>query len=201
MPTGRPVFCSSGRRFGNNASTADSHRPRKLQKIQKKCALPRLFSSLCGTLLAIGLYFCAVPAEADRELDAAFQKDVLIVAASAHACYRLDIYLALDAAQRARGLMHVRSLPRLTGMLFVYDGDDYRSMWMKNTYISLDMLFLRSDGTVSSLVRDTEPLSLRSISSIEPVTYVLELNAGVTESLAIDENSRFYWHPTDGNDE
>ena len=153
-------------------------------------------------LLALVLSLTSVAAfAANEELDALFTKDVLIIQASAHACYRLDIYLAIDNAQRARGLMHVRDLPPTTGMLFVYEPGSYISMWMKNTYISLDMVFARHDGTVSSIARNTEPLSLRSIASVEPVKFVLELNAGTSERLSIDENSRLIWEPAQSDDE
>ena len=91
--------------------------------------------------------------------------------------------------------MHVRNLPETTGMLFLYDFDAHLSMWMKNTYIPLDILFVRADGTVSSIAHDTEPLSLRSIAALEPVRYVLELNAGVAEKLSIDQYSRLEWDP------
>ena len=148
-------------------------------------------------LIVIALLTTAL-ANADKQLDAAFEKDVLIIEASGHACYRFDIYLATDFAQRARGLMHVRDLPLTTGMLFVYDSEAIHSMFMKNTFIPLDMVFARLDGKVSSVVKNTEPMSLRSIRSIEPVSYVLELNAGVTDNLLIDENSRLIWM---GNDE
>jgi hypothetical protein len=63
-------------------------------------------------------------------------------------------------------------------------------MWMKNTYIPLDIVFARGDGSVSSVAENTEPLSLKSISAIEPVNYVLELNAGTAEKLGIDSGSR-----------
>ena len=63
-------------------------------------------------------------------------------------------------------------------------------MWMKNTYIPLDMVFARSDGSVSSVEADTEPLSLESISAIEPINYILELNAGTAKKLGIDKDSR-----------
>ena len=68
-------------------------------------------------------------------------------------------------------------------------------MWMKNTFIPLDILFARSDGTVSSIAKDTTPQSLKSISSTEPVTYVLELNAGVTDALLIEPGSLLIWEP------
>lgn len=144
-------------------------------------------------LPVILVLLAAALANADEQLDAAFSKDVLIIEASRYGCYRFDIYLALDFDQRGRGLMFVRDLPSTTGMFFVYDSEAIRSMWMKNTYIPLDMVFARLDGSVSSVVRNTEPLSLQSIASIEPVAYVLELNAGVTERLFIDEDSRLVW--------
>ena len=67
-----------------------------------------------------------------------------------------------------RGLMFVRNLPQKTGMLFVYEGEDIRSMWMKNTYLSLDIIYARADGTVTQVIHDTEPLSLRSMPSRRP---------------------------------
>lgn len=130
---------------------------------------------------------------AQDDLDAAFDKDVLIIHASEHACYRFDIYLAETDAQRTRGLMHVRSLPANTGMLFVYPAEAILSIWMKNTFIPLDILFVKADGQVSSIYYDAEPQSLRSMRALEPVQYVLELNAGVAEKLSIDEYSRLEW--------
>lgn len=131
-------------------------------------------------------------AQSDESVNLAevFPQDVLIIEASEHACYRFDIYLAVTRDRQRRGLMFVRELPESAGMLFVYPTADILSMWMKNTYIPLDMLFVRADGSVSSVVANTEPLSLKSISSTEPVNFVLELNAGVTAKLAIDSRSR-----------
>ena len=133
--------------------------------------------------------------QADEALDEAFEKDVLIIVSSETSCHRLDIYLAVNFEQQRRGLMFVRKLPETTGMLFVYDREDYRSMWMKNTYIPLDILYARADGSVSSIIRNTEPRSLKSLLSIEPVMFVLELNAGMADKLMIDENSRLIWEP------
>ena len=132
------------------------------------------------------------PAQSDEQLDAAFPQSTIVVQAS-RACYHFDVYLALTPAQQRRGLMHVRDLDERRGMLFVYDGEARRSMWMKNTFLPLDMLFIRGDGRVSSIVTDTEPQSLRSIGSREPVRYVLELNAGVTAALGIREGDIVEW--------
>lgn len=142
----------------------------------------------------------ATSALANEELESRFEKDVLIVEASRWACHRFDIYVALTESQRSRGLMFVRELPAATGMLFVYGGDRVASMWMKNTYIPLDMIFIRFDGTVSSVIANTEPQSLKSQSAKEPVSFVLELNAGTAARLGIDENSRIFWEPVHGRD-
>ena len=75
-------------------------------------------------------------------------------------------------------------------MLFIYDQDDVRSMWMKNTFIPLDMAFVRGDGSISSIIPDTVPLTLKSQASREPVRFVLELNAGTARQLGISPNSR-----------
>jgi hypothetical protein len=91
--------------------------------------------------------------------------------------------------------MFVRKMPSNVGMLFVYEDSAMHSMWMKNTYIPLDMVFARADGAVSSVIHDTQPLSLTSQGSIEPVTYVLELNAGTTRRLHIGRKSRIIRAP------
>lgn len=101
-----------------------------------------------------------------------------VLAASAGQCVFVDLWLAETRAQQRRGLMHVRELPDGWGMLFVYDREQEISMWMKNTHVSLDMLFIRADGSIASIATDTEPLSLESIPSGEPVSRVLELKAG-----------------------
>lgn len=127
------------------------------------------------------------------DLDSSFAKDTLVIHATENACYRFDIWLATVRDQQMRGLMFVRDLPEFTGMLFVYDRPGRRSMWMKNTYIPLDIVFIRDDGVVSSIVADAEPLNLTSLSSIEPVPYVLELGGGVAEKLGISAGDRVEW--------
>lgn len=156
-------------------------------------ALSRIAATVVLALLLSGQSYSIA------DLDSAFGKDTLVITASAHACHRFDVWIAVTRKQHARGLMHVRYLAAGGGMLFVYTAAERRSMWMKNTYIPLDMLFIRRDGTVSSLVSNTEPLSLRSISSIEPVTFVLELNAGVADRLQIGADSQLSWSQDPGD--
>ena len=125
-----------------------------------------------------------------RELDGAFEFASLEIINDAGEQLVFDVYLAQDSEQQRRGLMFVRSMPERTGMLFIYETDDMRSMWMKNTYIPLDMVFARRDGSVSSVIHRAEPHTLVSRASKEPVRYGLELNAGVARRLGIGGGSR-----------
>lgn len=147
----------------------------------------------CRVFAGIFFLLLAMPVPANPDLDAAFPKSSIVITASRNACYRFEIYLAIDNAQWRRGLMHVRSLDFWRGMLFVYPQEGRRSMWMKNTYLPLDMLFIKANGRISSIETDTEPQSLRSIASTEDVRYVLELNAGVTTRLGIEAGDSLLW--------
>jgi uncharacterized membrane protein (UPF0127 family) len=100
------------------------------------------------------------------------------------------VELALNDEQRARGLMHRRELPEGQGMLFIFDRDQEISMWMQNTYISLDMIFVRRDGTIARIAENTEPLSTRVIPSNGPVRAVLEVIGGTARKLGIEPGDR-----------
>jgi uncharacterized membrane protein (UPF0127 family) len=104
--------------------------------------------------------------------------------------HQFSVEIADTPAARSRGLMFRRSMPANQGMLFDFERDEMVSMWMRNTYISLDMLFIRKDGTIARIAEQTEPLSERTISSGEPVRSVLELNAGTAARLGISVDDR-----------
>jgi uncharacterized protein len=89
------------------------------------------------------------------------------------------------AAERSRGLMYRRELAADAGMLFDFKAELPASFWMKNTYIPLDMLFIRADGVIESIAERTTPLSERSVESKGPVRYVLEINGGRSDELGI----------------
>ncbi len=99
--------------------------------------------------------------------------------------YRFKVELALDERSQAQGLMFRRSMPPDHGMLFIYDPARMIGMWMKNTILSLDMLFVKRDGTIARIFERTEPFSERVLSSDQPVYGVLELNAGSVERWGI----------------
>jgi uncharacterized protein len=93
---------------------------------------------------------------------------------------------------RDRGLMFRHVLPADRAMLFDFDKPRPAAMWMKNTYISLDMLFVRADGTIAAIAENTEPLSTQTISVDEPVLGVVELAAGTVKRLGIKRDDKVY---------
>jgi uncharacterized protein len=100
------------------------------------------------------------------------------------------VEVARDDATRAQGLMYRRSLAPDRGMLFDFKRVEPIAMWMQNTYVSLDMLFIRPDGTIARVAQNTEPLSTRTIPSGEPVLAVLEVVAGTAARLGIRPGDR-----------
>ena len=93
-------------------------------------------------------------------------------------------------ADRAKGLMYRKELPEGQGMLFDFHRDQEVSFWMQNTYIHLDMIFIRGDGRISHIAENTEPLSTRLIPSNGPVRAVLEVIGGTSRKLGIAAGDR-----------
>jgi uncharacterized protein len=93
---------------------------------------------------------------------------------------------------RSRGLMFRHVLPPDRAMLFDFGTPRPAAMWMKNTYIALDMLFVRADGTIAAIAENTEPFSTQTISVDEPVKGVVELAAGTVKRLGIKRDDKVY---------
>ena len=100
------------------------------------------------------------------------------------------VELAVTDDERARGLMFRRSVPDGYGMLFDFKQDQDVTMWMKNTFVSLDMIFIRSDGRILRIAENTEPQSERIIPSGGPVRAVLEVVAGTAKKYGIVAGDR-----------
>jgi uncharacterized membrane protein (UPF0127 family) len=138
-------------------------------------------------LIALGVSACANAAPPQSQampLDS-FPKSTLEIATPDARLHKFNIWIAADSAHREQGLMYVKSLAPNAGMLFIYPSAHRLAMWMKNTYIPLDILFIRADGRVSSIEANTKPLSLDNIESKEDVIAVLELKGGTAASLNI----------------
>ncbi|MGR7997147.1 MULTISPECIES: DUF192 domain-containing protein [unclassified Xanthobacter] len=102
----------------------------------------------------------------------------------------LEVEVAQTDAERTNGLMYRTSLPEQHGMLFDFKEDQPVYMWMKNTYIPLDMLFIRSNGTIARIAANATPHSTETISSGEPVRAVVEIGGGEAARLGIAPGDR-----------
>jgi uncharacterized membrane protein (UPF0127 family) len=99
---------------------------------------------------------------------------------------RFKVEVMDDAAERAQGLMFRESLPKFSGMLFVYEAPQPVAFWMKNTLIPLDMLFFDDAGRLVRIARRAQPHDETPVVGGESIRYVLEINGGLAEELGID---------------
>jgi uncharacterized protein len=104
--------------------------------------------------------------------------------------YPFTVEIANTDEERSKGLMFRRELPEGRGMLFDFKQDINVTMWMKNTYVSLDMIFIRADGRIARIAENTEPESTRMIPAGAPVRAVLEVVAGTARKLGIRPGDR-----------
>jgi hypothetical protein len=110
--------------------------------------------------------------------------------ASKSGVHAFQVEMAITPEEKERGLMFRRELPEGQGMLFDFQFDQPVAFWMKNTYIPLDMLFIRADGRIARIAENTEPLSERNIPSGAPVRAVLEVIGGTAKKLGIAPGDR-----------
>ena len=122
-----------------------------------------------------------------------FEESALTVDA-ANGRFEFLVEMAVSPAQRSQGLMFRESLEEDRGMLFDFGKPQQAAMWMRNTYVPLDMLFIDADGQITQIAANTQPLSDAVIASRAPVRAVLELRGGVSAKLGIRPGDRVI-HP------
>lgn len=152
---------------------------------------PRSFGvALCAALALAG---CApTPARsADSPAEASALVPLTVRTAKGPVRYKVEV--ASTAQEQARGLMYRTSLPDHGGMIFPMAPPRFASFWMKNTYIPLDMIFIRADGTIARIAANTVPEDLTPVESGEPVAAVLEIVGGGAAANGIAEGDRVDW--------
>ena len=144
----------------------------------------RLLTVLLLAALALVVLGEAYYATGPTRAQQAFEKSPL-VAVTPLGKFDFNVEIAATDAQRTTGLMYRQSMARDAGMLFDFKISRPVMMWMKNTYLPLDMVFIDKSGRIVRIAKDTTPHSLDVISSGGPVRYVLELNAGTSERVGL----------------
>jgi uncharacterized membrane protein (UPF0127 family) len=142
----------------------------------------RLMTSLAAASAVLAI-LCASPAAR-----AATIQPLEIVTRSGVQVFSVEMATTEDEKQT--GLMYRKELPDGKGMLFDFSPEQQISMWMKNTYISLDMIFIRADGRILRIAENTEPLSTKIISSGGLAKGVLEVAAGTAQKYGIQPGDR-----------
>ena len=133
-----------------------------------------------GLILSLFLAFGPSWAAGEQTLEIASKTGVHI----------FSVEIVDNDADRAKGLMYRRELPEGRGMLFDFHRDQEVSFWMQNTYIPLDMIFIRGDGQILRIEENTMPLSTRMIPSRGAVRAVLEVIGGTSRKLGIAPGDR-----------
>lgn len=141
-------------------------------------------SSMVAILALASCMTQAAPETLDR-----FPKSALVIE-SGPKRHSFDIWIADTDSRRQQGLMFVRDLPNATGMLFSFEPPQVISMWMKNTFIPLDMLFIDARGRILRIAERVRPHSLDIVSSGERASAVLEIAGGESARLGLAAGDR-----------
>lgn len=109
----------------------------------------------------------------------------------------IAVAIADTDAERKRGLMRQRSLGYDRGMLFIFEEVDSTGMWMKNTPLPLDIVFVDAEGGILNIARRTTPFSEAAISPAAPNKYAVEVRAGFADKFGLTDSTRIRWSRTD----
>jgi uncharacterized membrane protein (UPF0127 family) len=133
-----------------------------------------------------------IPTDQKRSLGPQFVKEgvLSIIGVAGDTIRTIDIEIADTESERTIGLMHRRSMPDTQGMLFIFDEEEQRSFWMRNTLIGLDIIYIRANGEIESIAKYTVPMSERSVPSKGPATYVLEVIEGFCDRYNVKEGDK-----------
>lgn len=143
--------------------------------VARRFAFLPMFRALFPALV---LWLAMVGAKAEASLE----RLEIVTATGAH---EFQVELADKPSERSKGLMYRKSMPENQGMLFDFHVEGPVMMWMKNTYIPLDMIFVSRQGVVTHVAANTVPMSEEVISSGGPAYAVIELNAGVADRIGL----------------
>lgn len=125
--------------------------------------------------------------QSDSDKDTDEKTADLIISDNQGSRISFNVEIADTPEEQRTGLMNRSSLDDGSGMLFVFDGSEYRTFWMENTLIPLDIIFISSDNEIIDIHKNATPLDRTTITSSGPCKYVLEINGGLCERLSIHD--------------
>ena len=151
-------------------------------------------TSFVFALLSVWLTACYFgQVVADETVRPIFPSSDLVIERPGLGPVAFHVEVATTTRQHSYGLMFTPEVPPHTGMLFVFSTDQVRKFWMKNTPVSLDILFFDQSGILVSQISNTMPFSETLLVSARPARYVLEIAGGEAARLAIGAGARLKW--------
>ena len=150
--------------------------------MRKSSWVAQIVLCICAVFAGGGAY----AQNAAPEPLSAFPQSLLAIRTAAGKVVNFKIWTADNPRREQQGLMFVHDMDEHAGMLFLFPGNQQPSMWMKNTYIPLDLLFISAKGRIEYIAARATPLSLSVIESPKPALAVLELKGGACEFLGIN---------------
>ena len=158
--------------------------------------MKRIHDSAAALLCALLLWSASIAVARDdvAELDHMFPRSTLQIATPDGQLHKFDVWVADNDPRRMRGLMFVEHLADDAGMLFIYQEQQPVGIWMKNTPLPLDILFVRADGRVHRIAENATPQSTETIPSNGDVLAVIELKGGTAARLKIKRGAQVI-HP------
>jgi len=148
-----------------------------------------MIAMLLAALLPQGVGTAAAAGDAVIPLSA-FPREAIVIETRSARRHSFEAWRADTPATREQGLMFVRDMRPDQAMFFVYEPPQHVAMWMKNTLLPLDMLFVDEAGCVAKTVRDARPGSLDTISADGQIALVVELKGGTAKALGIEAGDR-----------
>jgi len=145
-------------------------------------------------LLAAALFALAcLPAQAQEPSAPQALATRVLTVTGQHKPIHFQVEVAKTEREQEIGLMFRKTMPANHGMIFPFASERMATFWMHNTYLPLDMIFIRKDGTISSIAPMVKPLSDDITGSVEPVGAVLELNSGAAARTGIKPGDKVRW--------
>ena len=163
--------------------------------MQKAISLNSRYWMIAGWLpFIICLYMALSPAMAQNVNSRPdFETDKFHIETTDGRIYQFHLEVADTSQKRTYGLMFVEEMAADEGMIFIWDKPALRHFWMRNTFVSLDILFFDKEGLLIHIAEHTTPLSERSIPSVGPTQFVVELNAGEAHRRQLDIGSQLHF--------
>lgn len=151
----------------------------------------------CLAPLLLGLQCASDPPSSNSSAPSFTEGRLAFVQPNGDTLATIALAIADTDAERQRGLMRQRSLGYDRGMLFIFEEVDSTGMWMKNTPLPLDIVFVDAEGRVLNVARGTTPFSETAITPAAPNKYAVEVRAGFADKFGLTDSTRVRWTRTD----